>query len=435
MPRSSLTGSRIRERRLVLGMRQADLAREAGISASYLNLIEHNRRRIGDALLRKMAVALGVEISALTEGTEAALIEGLRQAAAGSGESGPELARLEEFAGHFPGWAQLLIGQSRRVALLERTVETLSDRMTHDPHLSASLHEVLSVITAIRSTAAILAETEDIDPEWRKRFHHNLHADSLRLAEGAAAIVNHLEGSEVEETGLASPQEELEAWLEARGYHVAELEGTPAPAPERIVAGAGELATNSARKLALAYLERSARDARQLPLAPFQAAVDELGTDPGPLARRFGVDLTVVLRRLASVPDSGGLRAGLVICDGSGTLTFRKPAEGFPLPRFGAACPLWPLYQALSRPMAPIRATVEMAGRIPRRFLTYALCQPSNPAGFDGPQVLESFMLIMPLAGPASVGEAAQPVGTGCRICPRSTCLARREPSILVEGV
>ena len=51
MSRSTLTGSRIRERRQVLRMKQSDLASHAGISASYLNLIEHNRRRIGGKLL------------------------------------------------------------------------------------------------------------------------------------------------------------------------------------------------------------------------------------------------------------------------------------------------------------------------------------------------------------------------------------------------
>ena len=47
MPERQLTGGRIRERRIALGLRQAELAPRAGISASYLNLIEHNRRRIG----------------------------------------------------------------------------------------------------------------------------------------------------------------------------------------------------------------------------------------------------------------------------------------------------------------------------------------------------------------------------------------------------
>ncbi len=46
MPMTALTGSRLRERRTALGLRQSDLAERAGISPSYLNLIEHNRRNV-----------------------------------------------------------------------------------------------------------------------------------------------------------------------------------------------------------------------------------------------------------------------------------------------------------------------------------------------------------------------------------------------------
>ena len=74
MARDALTGTRIRERRVMLSLKQSELARGIGISASYLNLIEHNRRRIGGKLLLDIADALGVEASMLTEGAEAALI-------------------------------------------------------------------------------------------------------------------------------------------------------------------------------------------------------------------------------------------------------------------------------------------------------------------------------------------------------------------------
>ncbi len=82
MSRDTLTGSRIRERRVMQGMRQAELAKEVGISASYLNLIEHNRRRIGGKLLVNIAQVLNVETSLLSKGAEAALIASLREAAA-----------------------------------------------------------------------------------------------------------------------------------------------------------------------------------------------------------------------------------------------------------------------------------------------------------------------------------------------------------------
>ena len=41
MPMSALTGSRLRERRIALGLLQADLAGMAGISASYLNPVSY----------------------------------------------------------------------------------------------------------------------------------------------------------------------------------------------------------------------------------------------------------------------------------------------------------------------------------------------------------------------------------------------------------
>ena len=91
MARDTLTGSRIRERRLFLDLRQAALARQVDISASYLNLIEHNRRRIGGKLLVDIARALGVEPSMLTEGAEVALIATLREAAADAGKPVAEL--------------------------------------------------------------------------------------------------------------------------------------------------------------------------------------------------------------------------------------------------------------------------------------------------------------------------------------------------------
>ncbi|MGA1234498.1 MAG: helix-turn-helix domain-containing protein, partial [Lutimaribacter sp.] len=43
MPQGQLTGTRIREKRIAKRVRQADLALRVGISASYLNLIEHNK--------------------------------------------------------------------------------------------------------------------------------------------------------------------------------------------------------------------------------------------------------------------------------------------------------------------------------------------------------------------------------------------------------
>ena len=430
MARDSLTGSRIRERRLVAGLRQTDLAKACGISASYLNLIEHNRRRIGGKLLVAIAQALGVEPSALTEGAEAALVATLREAAAEATMAPDESARAEEFVGRFPGWARALARAHRRLTTLERAVETLSDRLTHDPHLAGSLHELLSTAAAIRSTASILAETGELEPEWRDRFHRNLNQDSRRLADSSKALVAYLDdtGSAMERRG--EPREEAEAFLAARNHRLPELESGSAT-PAELVEGAGELTSRAARQIAIQMLEQCAADARALPFERFAEAVARLGADPGRLATETGAELPRIFRRLAAMPEEalpGG--AGLVICDASGAPLFRKPVGGFAMPRFGVPCPLWPLFLALTRPLVPVRRRLVQAGRAGERFDCIAIAWPEGAPALDADPMFRATMLILPVRDAASAAPV-QEVGSTCRLCPRSDCAARREPSIL----
>ena len=433
-PRNGNTGSRIRERRETLGLKQAELARTVGISASYLNLIEHNRRRIGGKLLAGIARTLGVELAALAEGAEAALLADLMEAANAMPETSAEEERCEELVGRFPGWAALVAAQRRRITSLEREVEAHSERLSHDPFLSASLHDVLSAVASIRSASAILSDTADLGRSWRKRFVRNIREDSRRLSESASSLVDHLDSGGARETGAASPQEEIEAWLSTRGHHLPPLEGEAPQPADSLVRDAPELRTPHARALAASYVTRYRADAERMPLPVFRRASEDLGQDPARLSEAFGVDVAAVLRRLSCLPeDADAAPVGLAVCDGSGTLTFRKPTDGFALPRFGAGCPLWPLFRALSRPMTPIRAVVAQAGPRPARFLAYAVAQPMSPPDFDAPPVFESTMLLLPETRVRLPDERVEMMGAGCRVCPRSDCAARREPSVLAE--
>lgn len=424
MPISALTGTKLRDRRLAAGLRQAQVAAQAGISASYLNLIEHNRRNVTPEVMERLAEALQIDQATLVEGKDAALVEDLRAAAARGGTPGAEVERAEDFVDRFPGWAALLASLDARGLALERAVEALNDRMTHDPHLSQSLHELLSSLSAVRATAAILAETPDLEPEWAMRFHRNLHQDSERLVAGAEALVGFLDaGQGIEEQGIATPQEEVEDWLRGRGWVLTDAD---------LVGGLAEeiarLASSAARSLAQAHVDQARADAALLPETAFLAALSETGPDPLALAERFGATPLRAMRRLAGIP---ALQAGLVICDASGTLTFRKPTTGFPLPRFGSACPLWPLYAALGRPMHAFEARVQMAGQSDRRHRIIAWAETRHPQGLRGPELREAAMLILPDDGAGPVMR----VGSSCRVCARGDCPARREPSILAaEG-
>lgn len=428
MPLPVLTGTRLRERRLALGLKQSVVAVKAGISASYLNLIEHNRRSVGQDLLDRLSAALGLEAAALVPGSDAALFEGLRTAVARTGGIGGEagtveLDRLGDLVSRFPGWAGLVVTLDRRAEGLERALEALNDRMTHDPHLSQSLHELLSALASVRATASILAETRDLAPDWSARFHRNLHHDSERLAVGAEALVTYLDAGNATDPTTTGPQDEVEAWLRRHDWG-AEERGAGGDLRSRLE----ELATASARDMALGHLVVAEEDARTLPLAQLRAGLRDRGPDPFAIAEQLGCDPLIVMRRLATLPD---LAAGLVLCDGSGTFTFRKPALGFSLPRFGAACPLWPLYQALGHPRQPLEAVVELSGQGGGQHRVFAWAVSHQPQGPRGPELRQAAMLILPAEVAPARAERVLKLGSSCRICPRANCPARREASIL----
>ena len=73
-------GNRIRERRRALGL-QPDRPREdrRNLSASYLNLIEHNRRSVGQKHLAAIARTLDLPVDAFDGRAEVALAQNLRE--------------------------------------------------------------------------------------------------------------------------------------------------------------------------------------------------------------------------------------------------------------------------------------------------------------------------------------------------------------------
>jgi transcriptional regulator with XRE-family HTH domain len=411
----SLMGTRLRERRLALGRKQGEVALAAGISAAYLNLIEHNRRAVGGDVLGRLSGVLGMDAAAFSDAAEAAMLADLRQSAASVGADAPE---VQAFLARFPVWAEIVAAQARRLAGLERSLAALNDRINHDPHLSTTLHDLLSAATAVRATVDILDDPGDIDAKQLARFQHNLAQDSTRLTQGARALVAYLDQGAQAASAL-TPQDEVTGWLAVRGWHLAEAEQG-----EIDFAGIATLATDAAREMARRFAEQAVADAIAMPLA----VVAQMPPDPVQIAQTCGVDVLAACRRIASLP---GAIAGLVMCDGAGAITFRRDLPGFALPRAGAGCALLPLYTALCRPMQPVEAVVRTTGQPPQHFLLRAFCQTYLPRQFGGPERRAAAMLILP----APAGSVPQiTVGPTCRICAIDNCDLRREPSILTSG-
>jgi predicted transcriptional regulator/DNA-binding XRE family transcriptional regulator len=418
---SDITGSRIREQRLARGLKQAALADAVGVSPSYLNLIEHNHRRIGGKLLLELARVLDVDPSALTEGADAEVSALLDAAARAQGDLGPESARIDELAARFPGWTALIAAQERRVRRLDAQVEALRDRLSHDPVLSEAMHDVLSSVAAIRSTADILVRETDLDPAWRGRFHRNLHEEAERLSAQATGLLAQFEAPDAD---VGSPAETVEAMFEAASHLFPQIEAEGAGAIAAVLDRAPGMDHPAARAMGLARLTEYASDAALLPLEPFTKAAQEVGFDPVALVARMGVGVAPVLRRMASLPvGCGAPPVGLAMCDAAGAMVHRRRMSGFALPRVVAGCPLWPLFRALARPGQAEEAEIEMPHGA--RFHVWAVADMQEGADFGAAAHVQGVMLIMQ-ATQRDRSLAVIAAGPGCETCSRPACPARR---------
>src|SRR3954468_3912234 len=80
MPSQAVLGAKVRAFRRRQGLTQSELSQRLGISASYLNLIENNRRPLTAPLLLKLAQAFELDLAAFTPADDARLASEVREA-------------------------------------------------------------------------------------------------------------------------------------------------------------------------------------------------------------------------------------------------------------------------------------------------------------------------------------------------------------------
>ena len=253
------------------------------------------------------------------------------------------------------------------------------------------------------------------------------------MAETSRGLVNYLEADETSLLETGAPQEEVDAVLESVGHSIPELE--EGASVDTALSRLGSGMSGPAQGVFRQWLERYFADAQALPLARLRPAIEVHGPNPVALAADLGADPARVMRRLAAMPpDVLPTPVGLAICDASGALTYRKPLPEFPMPRFGAACPLWPLYRALSRPHVILSGPIGQAGRGGAALWAEALATPLGGPAVNTDPLYQAQMMVRPLPAGAEVPASLPQLGVACRVCPREACEGRREPSILASS-
>ncbi|HTW28807.1 MAG TPA: short-chain fatty acyl-CoA regulator family protein [Acetobacteraceae bacterium] len=438
-----LIGRTVRRLRQEQGLAQQALAARLGISASYLNLIEHDQRAVTAALLIKLAETLRVDLAALSGSAERHMEAALREAFAdpqlGLGEV--PVAELETLAAGAPNAARAVLAlyrawrvaredaggialpSGRRILLpTEEARDVFDERGNHFPGLEAAAEAIVADLGAAPA-----------------EMNHAV-AERLRRRHGIAIRVGPLAGALRRfdpETRILSLSEQLPR--ESRGFQMAfQLGALEAHAAVEAELAAAEPSTPEAAALIRIGLLNYLAGAVLMPYAPFHDAALQLRHDMDALTARFGVSFEQACHRLSTLqrPGSRGVPFFFLRVDPAGNVSKRFSAAGFPFARYGGSCPRWVVHAAFATP-GTLRVQV---AQLPdgATFLCFARTVSRPAARWGEPAPVQVIAMGCDVAhGPDLVyadgidlERATVGIGLTCRLCDRPDCRSRAFPPL-----
>jgi predicted transcriptional regulator/DNA-binding XRE family transcriptional regulator len=441
-------GGKIKRLRRQRHISQADLASALGISASYLNLLEHNRRNITVPLLFKIAGHFGIEPGELVESDEGQLVGDLMELFGDDIFADTDLTNHEirDLAFSNPSAARAIL------RLFDKYQETKSGGGTapsqSDEGATTGYHLATEAISDFIQENANHFPTLEQSAE---RVRHDIdHAsDSFEL--GLKTYLGNVFGLDVKlaslPSGIAHQHDELtnklfisdilspETALFSMAHRAALL--TAEHEIDAIIDNS-TLPEGDAPILAKNVLASYFAAALIMPYTPFLNACREYRYDVERLSRRFGASFEQTCHRMTTLqrPGAQGIPLHLVRTDIAGNISKRFSLSGIHIPRHSGACPRWNIYSAFLQPekiniqisQMPdsetyfcIAKSIAKGGyrhNAPRRYLSIGLgCHISHAKEMiysDGVDLKNLSQIV--------------PIGVGCRICPRLECGQRAHP-------
>ncbi|MCA7119945.1 MAG: short-chain fatty acyl-CoA regulator family protein [Acidibrevibacterium sp.] len=437
-----LIGRTIRRLRQEHGLTQQALAARLGISASYLNLIEHDQRSVTAGLLLKLAEIFRVELAELSGAQERQLEVGLREVFADPllGAETIAEAEIETLAASAPNAARAVLALYRawRVAREDASGIALpSGRRILLPNEEARdvFDDHANYFPALETAAEAIAGELDAAPAER---NHAI-AERLRRHHGIAVVVRALEGLRAYDAEARRLTLSESLPRESRGFHMAFqlalLEA--ADAVETVLAEVKPSTPEAVALIRIGLLNYTA-GALLMPYLPYREAAAALRHDMEALAARFGVSFEQACQRLSTLqrPGARGVPFFFLRVDPAGNVSKRFSAAGFPFARYGGSCPRWVVHTAFASPGVVRVQVAELPDGT--RFLCFARTVTGVAARWGEPPPVHVVAMGSPLTYAADIvyaegldlERAAVGIGLSCRLCERPDCRSRAFPPL-----
>lgn len=435
-------GGRIGRLRRQRAISQADLATSIGISGSYLNLIEHNRRKITVPLLLKIAGYFGVEPGELADSDEGRLVGDLMEMFGDDVFADSDVTNIEvrDLAHANPMAARAMLQLYRRFRAEGHAAPARAEDEPEHFHLATDrisdfLQEHANYFPTVEEAAErIRADIDSSADDFAyglRTYLFNVFGTELRLAslpQGIARTYDRTRNQLLISDILPA---------ESATFLIAHQLGQMAANAE-IGALVAELPEGDAPALGRNVLAAYFAAALIMPYGPFQRACRDYRYDIERLGRRFGASFEQVAHRMTTLqrPGALGIPLHLIRTDIAGNISKRFSLSGIHIPRHSGACPRWNVYSAF---LSPERVNVQIS-QMPdgERYFCIARAFSKGDHRYNAPlrhfsiglgcSILHAKELIY--SDGIDLNNTAQivPIGVGCRICPRMECGQRAHP-------
>jgi predicted transcriptional regulator/transcriptional regulator with XRE-family HTH domain len=455
-------GAKVRALRRRESLSQVQLAQQLGISASYLNLIEANRRPLPANLLIKIAQLFGVDVAAFASDDDGRLVADLTEAFADPLLEDYDLTSVDvrELATASPEAARAVLGLYRAYQATRATADDLSWRLRDG--------EALSGPDGVRASSPVPSEEVSDYLQRAGNYFPELEAAAEDLAARArltgddlyAGLIRHLDqhlGVSVQIGHWEGMRGVLRRYdpdrktltlsellpTRSRTFQLAHQIAivTLGDVLERHVAE-GRLASTEARVLAKVALANYFAGAVLMPYPAFHQAARSERYDIDVLGRRFRVGFEQVCHRLTTLrrPGAEGVPFHMMRLDVAGNISKRFSASGIRFARFSGVCPKWNVFSAFLTP-GMIRIQVS---RMPdgQTYFCIARTVQKDAGGYHAQQPVQSIglgcqieyapQLVYADGVKLDSRDSLVPVGVTCRLCERTDCEQRAVPSLKV---
>jgi predicted transcriptional regulator/DNA-binding XRE family transcriptional regulator len=456
MPDLPPLGPKIRTLRRRDNMTQVQLAERLGISASYLNLIEHNRRNLSASLLIRVAQVFHLDLHTLSADNDARLVADVLEVFVDPIFEGHVLtaAEVRELAAGSPMVARGILSLYHAYRNAKEAADSLAVRLSEGDEQAGALHSRLpseEVSDLIQRHLNHFSVLEDgAEALWRVA---GLSTDSL-----FERLVGHLQEAhrvDVRVETVAAMQGAVRRYdpgrrvlnisevlrRGSRNFQVAYQLGLLAHSStlDRI-ARDPTLTTDESRALCRVALANYFAGAVLMPYRPFLEAARSERYDLELLGHRFRTSFEQVCHRLTTLrrPGAEGVPFHFVRIDIAGNISKRFSASGLRFARFSGACPRWNVFAAFLTP-GMIRTQVsQMPDGATHFWIARTLRKDSG--GYHAPHtVLAVAMgcdvryareLVYADGVDLTSRDAVVPVGVTCRLCERTDCEQRAFPAL-----